>query len=77
MPDRDGFEALAQIRSKKALVDISIVAMIASASDAERERYVQAGFDGFLAKPLDSGKPDREIARFAAVPDSTADTRTN
>jgi signal transduction histidine kinase/CheY-like chemotaxis protein len=77
MPGCDGFEALARIRSNEALVDIPIVAMTASASDTDRQRYVQAGFNGFLAKPIDSGKLDRQIARFTSVLDSTADTRTN
>ncbi len=58
MPDCDGFEALAQIRKNKTLAGVSVVAMTASASESDRARYVEAGFDGFLAKPINSAKLD-------------------
>jgi len=77
MPGCDGLEALARIRSNEALVDIPIVAMTASASEADRERYVQAGFNSFLAKPIDSAKLDQQIALYASASDSAADTRAN
>jgi len=73
MPDCDGFEALARIRSVAGLADVPVLAMTASASDVERERYVRAGFDGFVAKPIESSALDRQIRRFASVSKARAD----
>ncbi|MCS5635255.1 MAG: ATP-binding protein [Myxococcota bacterium] len=61
----DGFEALAQIRADESLAGIPVVAMTASASESDRTRYVEAGFDAFLPKPIDSKKLDRQLKRFA------------
>jgi CheY-like chemotaxis protein/anti-sigma regulatory factor (Ser/Thr protein kinase) len=73
MPDCDGFEALARIRSVAGLADVPVLAMTASASDVERERYVRAGFDGFVAKPIESRALDQQIGRFASASKSSAD----
>ncbi len=70
MPGLDGFETLAEIRADQGLASIPVVAMTASASEADRARYVQAGFDAFLPKPIDSVKLDRQLTRFAS--DSSA-----
>ena len=60
----DGFEALALIRADESLASIPVVAMTASASESDRARYVKAGFDAFLAKPIDSKKLDSQLKRF-------------
>ena len=65
MPDCDGFEALAQIRKNENLAGIHVVAMTASASESDRARYVEAGFDGFLAKPINSAKLDDLLNVFS------------
>ena len=70
MPGIDGFETLAEIRSDPRVARIPIVAMTASASESDRARYVKAGFDAFLPKPIDSLKLDRQLTRFA--PDGPA-----
>lgn len=61
MPDCDGFDALAQIRAQESLAAIPIVAMTASASESDRARYLEAGFDAFLSKPIDSVKLDNQL----------------
>lgn len=64
MPGGNGFEALAQIRAHESLAAIPIVAMTASASESDRLRYLEAGFDAFLSKPIDSAKLDEQLKRF-------------
>ena len=64
MPDCDGFDALARIRAQESLAAIPIVAMTASASASDRTRYLEAGFDGFLSKPVDTAKLDYQLQRF-------------
>ena len=58
---------MAQIRAHESLRAIPIVAMTASASESDRTRYLEAGFDAFLAKPVDSGELDNQLKRFVSL----------
>ncbi|MGE0173164.1 MAG: response regulator [Oligoflexales bacterium] len=50
MPRKSGFEATKDLRSRG--YKGKIVAMTAHAFPGEREKYLDAGFDGFLTKPV-------------------------
>ncbi len=54
MPGMDGFEATAAIREKEKATGrhIPIVAMTAHAMKGDRERCLDAGMDGYVAKPI-------------------------
>ena len=55
MPDMDGMEAARRIKSlysKQAAPAPSIVAMTASAMKGDREKILENGLDGYLAKPF-------------------------
>jgi two-component system sensor histidine kinase/response regulator len=54
MPAMDGFEATAIIREreKKSGAHIPIIAMTAHAMKGDRERCMEAGMDGYIAKPI-------------------------
>ena len=53
MPEMDGWEATARIRAAMAgRRRIPILALTANASDADRQRCLDAGMDAHLAKPL-------------------------
>ncbi len=56
MPDMDGLETTRLIRDKeKASGDhIPIIAMTAHAMKGDRERCLEAGMDGYVAKPINS-----------------------
>ncbi|MDE0885706.1 MAG: ATP-binding protein [Myxococcota bacterium] len=66
MPDCDGFQALARIRADDRISNAYVVAMTASASESDQARYVKAGFDGFLAKPIDSAGLDTHLEEAAS-----------
>jgi len=56
MPEVDGIEATRRIRaaeSERGAARTPIIALTANAFDEDREACVDAGMDGFLAKPLD------------------------
>ena len=62
MPEMDGFEATARIRnadSKVLNAKIPIVAMTANAMKGDREKYINAGMDDYLPKPV---KPEQLAA---------------
>ena len=74
MPDLDGIEATRQIRADPSLRGLPIVALTATAGAAERQRCIDAGVDGFLAKPVTPAQLDEAIATFAGREHTTRDS---
>ncbi|MBQ5534755.1 MAG: response regulator, partial [Lachnospiraceae bacterium] len=61
MPEMDGVEAMKRIRQ---VADTSyrkpiIIALTANALSGAREMFMKEGFDGFVAKPIDTGEFER------------------
>ena len=52
LPDKDGFELLREIRASRFRI-LRVVALTAHAMAGDRERALEAGFDGYITKPLD------------------------
>jgi two-component system cell cycle response regulator DivK len=52
LPGMDGMTALRRLRDDPATAEIKIIALTAFAMKDDRERFVGAGFDGYLSKPL-------------------------
>jgi two-component system, cell cycle response regulator DivK len=53
LPGIDGVEALALLRRNERTAAIPVLALTAQAMYGDRERFLEAGFDGYLAKPVD------------------------
>jgi CheY-like chemotaxis protein len=53
LPGIDGIEALARLREDQRTASIPVLALTAQAMRGDRERFLEAGFDGYLAKPVD------------------------
>lgn len=64
LPYEDGYGALKKIRASEHLKSIPIVAVTAEASDEQIVKARNAGFDGFLGKPLDPDRFPEQIRRI-------------
>ena len=53
LPDIDGVEALERVRADERSASIPVLALTAQAMDGDRERFLAAGFDDYLSKPVD------------------------
>jgi CheY-like chemotaxis protein len=52
LPDMDGIDVLKLIRSDSLLPRIPFIALTAHAMSGDKEKYLQAGFDDYISKPL-------------------------
>jgi PAS domain S-box-containing protein len=65
MPVMNGMEALLAIRaSRRAFASVPVIMLTADAMDGIRQRYLAAGADGYVSKPLD---PRDLIGELVAV----------
>jgi two-component system cell cycle response regulator DivK len=53
LPDLDGVEALRKLRADARTASIPVLALTAQAMEGDRERFLAAGFGGYLSKPVD------------------------
>jgi two-component system, cell cycle response regulator DivK len=52
LPGKDGFALLAEIRHSSHR-DLRVLALTAHAMSGDRERALEAGFNGYITKPID------------------------
>ena len=62
MPDMDGYEALAELKSMN--VDLPVISVTAQAMMGDREKCMEAGADDYVSKPIDVEKLLAIIERF-------------
>lgn len=53
LPDLDGVQSLRRLRADERTAGIPVLALTAQAMQGDRERFLAAGFDGYLSKPVD------------------------
>jgi two-component system, cell cycle response regulator DivK len=64
LPDADGVSALKRLRAEPSTRSIPVVALTAFAMQTDRERISAAGFDGYLAKPIDIKTFPDQVRRY-------------
>ena len=52
MPQMSGWEVLKLIRADPALVNLPVIAVTAHAMVGDKQRAIDAGFDGYITKPI-------------------------
>jgi two-component system, cell cycle response regulator DivK len=52
LPDINGVEAFLRIRAHADTAKVPVVAFTASVTPMDRHRIIDAGFDGFISKPI-------------------------
>ena len=52
LPEMDGTEVLREIRGDAALRDLPVIALTAHAMAGDREKYLDAGFNEYVTKPI-------------------------
>ena len=67
MPGHDGISLLQSLRSRKNAA-FPALAVSGYADEASRARVMAAGFNGFVAKPLDPALLADEIVRALSAP---------
>jgi two-component system cell cycle response regulator DivK len=53
LPGMDGIEALGHLRADPATARMTVIALTAFAMKTDRQRFLEAGFDAYVEKPLD------------------------
>jgi signal transduction histidine kinase/CheY-like chemotaxis protein len=64
MPAMDGVEAMQHIRQMEGGAEEVIIALTANALSGAKNAYLEAGFDGFLAKPIEMKKLDHILGKY-------------
>lgn len=64
LPYEDGYSALRKVRQSARLKDVPVIAVTAEASQEQINKARQAGFNGFLGKPLDPDRFPDQIQRI-------------
>ncbi|MDP3428093.1 MAG: response regulator, partial [Humidesulfovibrio sp.] len=71
MPEMDGVEATRAIRSDESLGErahVPIIALTAYAMEGDREKFLAAGMDDYVTKPVSLGELQRALGKVARRP---------
>ncbi len=64
MPEMDGYEVAAVLKSDPALARIPIVGVSSFAMPGDREKAMRSGFAGYIEKPVDPERFAQSITKF-------------
>lgn len=67
MPVLDGFATVRKIRENPELSALPVLAVTAYAMQGDRDKVLNAGFDGYLSKPINARDLANELERLLRV----------
>lgn len=72
IPLVDGLQATRTLKSDPETAEIPVIALTAHALQEDRERAMEVGCDGYLAKPVQPRRVLQEVERFLGRPSPVA-----
>jgi CheY-like chemotaxis protein len=66
MPLQDGFSVIRELRNDDRFRNLPVIAISASAMMGDRERAMSAGFDSYIAKPIDLCTVEAQVETFTS-----------
>lgn len=73
MPGKDGLATLREIRAQEdPATHVPAIAITAHVREQDKKRFVDAGFDGFLAKPISMAQLQKEMSALLLLPEEAA-----
>ena len=67
MPIMSGMEVLEQLKKNNGDIDTIIVALTANVMKGDREKYIEAGCDDYLSKPISLGDVEEILEKYAII----------
>jgi len=64
MPVMGGFTAIAMLKDDPATKSIKVLALTSFAMKGDREKILQAGFNDYIAKPIDTRKMPEIVKKY-------------
>lgn len=64
LPKMDGLEVLDHIRTDERLCETPVIALTAAAMPGDRERFLEAGCDDYVAKPIKMRELLEKVAQY-------------
>jgi two-component system cell cycle response regulator len=75
MPGMDGYEVAQQVKLNINLIAVPLLAVTAYAMVGDREKVLEAGFDGYIPKPINPEIFLGQVEEFLPAEKRSADTR--
>jgi CheY-like chemotaxis protein len=72
MPSLDGFGVLKAMRDVAPQGNARVIALTACAMESDRQRITDAGFDGYVAKPISIADVRKQVAQILAQDRATS-----
>ena len=64
IPKLDGYEVTRRLKSREKFKNIPIIALTAHAMKGDKEKALQAGYDGYISKPISVHELPEQIKSY-------------
>lgn len=64
LPDMDGIQVCSELKTGESTSYIPVIALTANAMHGDRERFLDSGMDGYLAKPITRNELLNTVRQF-------------